>query len=197
MVVVPLLLLSSPGHVLSRKVIADGRRGTASLRAEHRVAARRSSTPWTSVVTMTYRMVRTDAAASDNATTTTTAPAIEPVRYDAPTSTTTTTTDPPPPAPPPTTTTTVARPAPASSSAQNEETGEASWYQAPAGTCASLNIPLGTTVTVTDLSNGLSTTCTVNDRGPYVQGRIIDLSEQTFSQLADPSSGVIDVRVTW
>ncbi len=149
---------------------------------------------------MTYRMIRSDDAAANGSTTSTTQIAIAPVRYDAPTSTTTTTNAPHPPPPPPTTTTTVAHPPPAAATAsdsKNQETGEASWYQAPAGTCASLNIPIGTKVTVTDLSNGLSTTCTVEDHGPYVQGRIIDLSEQTFSQLADPSSGVIDVRVTW
>jgi rare lipoprotein A (peptidoglycan hydrolase) len=50
---------------------------------------------------------------------------------------------------------------------------------------------------VTDLSNGLSTTCTVEDRGPGVSGRIIDLSGQTFSQLAEPSTGVIEVRIGW
>lgn len=196
MVLVPLLLLSNPAHVLSRKAIAGPRRGGAPHRAVDRKAS--ASTPWTSVVMMSYRMIRSEDATANGATTTTTEPAIAPVRYDAPTSTTTTTTTTsPPPPPPPPPTTTVAHPAPAAVSSQNEETGGASWYQAPAGTCASLNIPLGTTATVTDLSNGLSTTCTVNDRGPYVQGRIIDLAEQTFSQLADPSSGVIEVRVTW
>jgi rare lipoprotein A len=88
--------------------------------------------------------------------------------------------------------TTTTEPAPA-----NEETGDASWYQAAPGTCASPDIAFGTVVAVTDLATGSSTTCTVNDRGPYVGGRIIDLSEQTFSQLADPSSGVIEVRISW
>jgi rare lipoprotein A len=56
---------------------------------------------------------------------------------------------------------------------------------------------LGTVVTVTDLANGRSVTCRVEDRGPYQNNRIIDLSESTFSQLAPPSVGVIEVRITW
>jgi rare lipoprotein A (peptidoglycan hydrolase) len=76
-------------------------------------------------------------------------------------------------------------------------TGEASWYGAPAGTCAHPWLALGTVVTVTDLATGRSTTCRVADRGPYAGGRIIDLSESTFSLLASPSWGVIEVRITW
>ena len=87
---------------------------------------------------------------------------------------------PPPPAPP--------RPS---------QTGPASWYGAPAGTCAHPSLPLGTLVTVTNLANGRTTTCRVEDRGPYQGGRIIDLSESTFSQLAPPASGVIEVRISW
>jgi rare lipoprotein A len=87
---------------------------------------------------------------------------------------------PPPPAPP--------RPS---------QTGPASWYGAPAGTCAHPSLPIGTLVTVTNLANGRTTTCRVEDRGPYQGGRIIDLSESTFSQLAPPASGVIEVRISW
>ena len=77
------------------------------------------------------------------------------------------------------------------------QTGPASWYGAPAGTCAHPSLPLGTVVTVTNLANGRTTTCRVEDRGPYQGGRIIDLSEATFSQLAPPASGVIEVRISW
>jgi rare lipoprotein A (peptidoglycan hydrolase) len=52
-------------------------------------------------------------------------------------------------------------------------------------------------VTVTDLSTGASVQCTVDDREANTPGRVIDLSEATFSQLADPSVGIIDVRLTW
>jgi rare lipoprotein A (peptidoglycan hydrolase) len=77
------------------------------------------------------------------------------------------------------------------------QSGPASWYPAPTGTCAHPSLPIGTIVTVTDIASGRSTTCRVADRGPYEGGRIIDLSEGTFAQLASPSSGVIEVRITW
>lgn len=97
---------------------------------------------------------------------------------------TTTTTAPRP------TTTTTAPPA-------HTQTGQASWYDAPAGTCAHPSAPMGTIITVTDVDNGRQTKCRVADRGPYSGGRIIDMSKDTFANLADPSTGVIDVRITW
>ncbi|HUY63405.1 MAG TPA: septal ring lytic transglycosylase RlpA family protein [Acidimicrobiales bacterium] len=99
--------------------------------------------------------------------------------------------------PPRATTTTTAPPAPKPAGSGNEETGEASWYQAPAGTCASPDLAFGTTVTVTDLSTGDSVTCTVDDRQARSPGRVIDLAEATFAKLADPSTGLIEVRLTW
>jgi len=104
-------------------------------------------------------------------------------------------TDPPTTSPPTTrapTTTTTTTPPPS-----NTETGPASWYQAPAGTCAHPTIPFGTVVRVENLANGATTTCRVEDRGPYQGGRIIDLSEATFSQIASTSDGVIQVRISW
>ena len=98
----------------------------------------------------------------------------------------------------PTTTTTAPRPTTTTTAApSNSQTGAASWYQAPAGYCAHPTLPFGTVVTVTNLANGASTTCTVEDRGPYEGGRIIDLAESTFSQIASPSQGVIQVRIQW
>jgi len=90
----------------------------------------------------------------------------------------------------PTTTTTTAP-------ARPSQTGPASWYSAPAGTCAHQTLPFGTVVTVTNLATGATTTCRVSDRGTYEGGRIIDLAESTFSQIADPSRGVIQVKITW
>jgi rare lipoprotein A (peptidoglycan hydrolase) len=37
----------------------------------------------------------------------------------------------------------------------------------------------------------------VDDRGPYLDGRIIDLSPDVFSSLASTSQGVIDVQLSW
>jgi hypothetical protein len=75
--------------------------------------------------------------------------------------------------------------------------GGASWYGAPSGTCAHRTLPFGTTLTVTNLANGRTTTCRVSDRGPYIRGRIVDLSRDRFAALASTSQGVIPVRIGW
>jgi rare lipoprotein A (RlpA)-like double-psi beta-barrel protein len=99
------------------------------------------------------------------------------------------------------TTTTVPRPRPTPTTTApppaHSETGGASWYEAPDGTCANNDAPMGTVVTVTDVSTGRSVTCQVTSRGPFASGRIIDLAETTFSRLAPAATGVIQVRVTW
>jgi rare lipoprotein A len=93
---------------------------------------------------------------------------------------------------------TTAAPAPATTAAPaNSQEGGASWYDYNPGECAHQTLPRGTVVTVTNLANGASTTCVVTDRGPYGAGRIIDLDRGTFAQLADPSAGIIQVRITW
>jgi rare lipoprotein A len=48
-----------------------------------------------------------------------------------------------------------------------------------ADNAASKTLPLGTTATVTNVETGQSATVTIQDRGPYVKGRIIDLSPAT------------------
>lgn len=75
--------------------------------------------------------------------------------------------------------------------------GVISWYGSPAGTCASPYLPFGTVVTVTNFGNGLSTHCIVNDRGPYVTGRILDLSPVTFSQIAPLGQGLFFGGISW
>ncbi len=76
-------------------------------------------------------------------------------------------------------------------------TGDASWYQAAPGTCAHPTLPFGTVVTIVDVANGHTGTCSVDDRGPYEGGRIIDLSYDVFEQLAPAGLGIIDVRLSW
>jgi hypothetical protein len=106
-----------------------------------------------------------------------------------------TTTSPPPPPP---TTTTAPIPQIHAIKSVNAQSGEATWYaQATPGYCASPNLPFGTIVRVTNRANGLSVACTVNDREADNPGRVIDLSYQDFSQIADPNEGIITVSVTW
>ena len=95
------------------------------------------------------------------------------------------------------TTPTTAKPRPTATTPPRTQSGRASWYNHDAGICAHKTLPFGTVVTVTNVANGKSVQCTVGDRGPYVQGWIIDLNPREFDQLAPQSTGVIDVRLTW
>lgn len=62
-------------------------------------------------------------------------------------------------------------------------------------TAAHRTLPFGTKVKVTNLANSQSTTVKINDRGPFIQGRIIDLSRSAFSDIADTDEGIIKVRI--
>ncbi len=62
-------------------------------------------------------------------------------------------------------------------------------------TAAHPTLPLGTRVLVTNLRNGRSVEVRVNDRGPVVDGRIIDLSYAAARELDAVSDGVIPVRL--
>ena len=128
-------------------------------------------------------------------TTTTTAPPTTTTPPPAATTTTaaptTTTAPPPPPPPPPTTTTTVPPPS-------HDQAGQATWYaQAPAGMCASPTLPFGTVITAVNNATGASTVCRVDDREGSDYPRVVDLSPEGFSQIADLNQGVVDVTISW
>jgi len=63
-------------------------------------------------------------------------------------------------------------------------------------TAAHRDLPFGTTVRVTNLSNNKSVVLKINDRGPFVKGRIIDVSYAAAKKLDFIKEGVIRVRVT-
>jgi rare lipoprotein A len=89
--------------------------------------------------------------------------------------------------------------APSSGGSEGSATqGGATWYEeAPAGTCAHRTLAFGTVVTVTRLATGASTTCRVQDRGPFVSGMIIDLSMDTFAEIASTDDGISQVQISW
>jgi rare lipoprotein A len=107
----------------------------------------------------------------------------------------------------------VAHPAPASEPAcapSFSQYGLASWYgeafqlrQTASGepfdmnelTAAHRFLPLNTVVRVTNLRNGQSVVVRINDRGPYVRGRTIDLSSYAAKQLGMRNSGLAPVRI--
>jgi len=63
-------------------------------------------------------------------------------------------------------------------------------------TAASPALPLGSYARVTNLDNGQSVVVRVNDRGPYVRGRGIDLSQAAAERLGFKREGLARVRVT-
>lgn len=90
------------------------------------------------------------------------------------------------------------------------ETGNASWYgdsfhgkETASGekfnmydyTAAHRTHTFGTKLKVTNLANNKSVIVRVNDRGPYVKTRIIDLSKRAFADIASLETGVIKVSV--
>lgn len=92
------------------------------------------------------------------------------------------------------------------------ESGSASWYgadfhgrltangeifAATAITCASPVLPLPSYVRVTNLDNGRSMICRVNDRGPYLHGRVMDMSYRAASLLGYADKGVGNIQVQY
>lgn len=66
-------------------------------------------------------------------------------------------------------------------------------YNAYGLTAAHKSLPFGTRVRVTNQSNGKSVIVRINDDGPHVYGRSLDLSYGAFAQIAPPSRGVVSV----
>lgn len=60
-------------------------------------------------------------------------------------------------------------------------------------TTAHRSLPFGTRLKVTNQKNGKSVIVKVNDRGPFIRGRELDLSYAAFSKIASPSRGVVNV----
>ena len=61
-------------------------------------------------------------------------------------------------------------------------------------TAAHITIKFGTLVEVTNISNNKSVVVKINDRGPFIKGRDIDLSKKAFKEIASISSGVIKIK---
>jgi rare lipoprotein A len=60
---------------------------------------------------------------------------------------------------------------------------------------ASKTLPLGSVAKVTNLENGKTATVKIEDRGPYVNGRVVDLAPQVADQLDLKQKGVVPVEV--
>jgi rare lipoprotein A (peptidoglycan hydrolase) len=75
------------------------------------------------------------------------------------------------------------------------QSGIASWFEADGLVAAHRSLPLGSVVKVTDADTGKSVTVRINQRGPWVEGRVIDLSDDAFQRLAPLGTGTIKVTV--
>jgi rare lipoprotein A len=93
--------------------------------------------------------------------------------------------------------------------ARADQLGHASWYSLPSNvtangeqmdpnelTAAHRSLPFGTRVLVENLSNGRSVVVRINDRGPFIGGRIIDLSKAAAASIGMIDTGTAKVRVT-
>jgi len=90
---------------------------------------------------------------------------------------------------------------------QGVETGIASFYWQPqavacggrfnpsAMTAAHKTLPCGSQVRVTNVTNGRTAVVTINDRGPFIKGRIIDLSKAAAELIGMTKAGVVPVKV--
>ena len=95
-----------------------------------------------------------------------------------------------------------------SDNAMAAQCGKASWYKMGTRTAsgepmnanilaaAHPTLPFGTKVRVDNLANGRSVVVRINDRGPYVRGRIIDVTRGAAVQLDMIKTGTAKVRVT-
>jgi rare lipoprotein A len=100
-----------------------------------------------------------------------------------------------------------AQPAVVTTGAQGESHGVASFYRnqtrtasgerASPGelTAAHRTLPFGTRVRVTDVDTGRSVTVRVNDRGPFVPGRIVDISHSAAETLGITERGLARVKL--
>ena len=62
-------------------------------------------------------------------------------------------------------------------------------------TAAHNTLPFGTRIKVTNVRNGKSVKVTVNDRGPHVKGRIVDVSRKAANKLDLVDAGVVPVQL--
>jgi rare lipoprotein A len=76
-----------------------------------------------------------------------------------------------------------------------QETASGETFDQNALTAAHRTLPMGTEAKVTNLETGQSVTVTINDRGPYVPGRQLDLSQAAAKQIGLTKKGVAKVKI--
>jgi len=78
---------------------------------------------------------------------------------------------------------------------QHRKTASGEPFNNNALTAAHKTLPFGTEVLVKNLNNGKTINVRINDRGPFVKGRIIDLTRAAFSSIDSLDKGVAKVEI--
>ena len=78
---------------------------------------------------------------------------------------------------------------------EGTQTASGERFNTMAMTAAHPTLPFGTKLRVTDVSSGKSVTVRVNDRGPYVQGRVVDVSYSAANALGMIGKGLTNVKL--
>lgn len=78
---------------------------------------------------------------------------------------------------------------------QGRKTASGQRLNNSAMTAAHKTLPFGTRVRVTNIKNGKTVDVVINDRGPFVRGRVIDLARAAFVKIEDLRMGLADVEV--
>ena len=68
-------------------------------------------------------------------------------------------------------------------------------YRPELATCAHRTHRFGTRLVVTAVGSGRTAECRVNDRGPWVKGRVLDVSKSVAKELGMIGPGVLEVRI--
>ena len=78
---------------------------------------------------------------------------------------------------------------------QGKTTANGEAYDMNELTAAHKTLPLGTVAKVTNLENNKSVIVRINDRGPYIEGREIDLSQSSFAKIGKLGKGLMKVNI--
>lgn len=78
---------------------------------------------------------------------------------------------------------------------QPQRVASGGWFNPNAMTAAHKTLAFGTKVRVTNKHNGRSVVVTINDRGPYIAGRVIDLSKAAAGVIGMQGAGVVPVSL--
>lgn len=76
-----------------------------------------------------------------------------------------------------------------------QKTANGKWFTPDKMWAAHKTLPFGTKIKVTNVNNGKSVIVTINDRGPYIKGRVLDLSKSAFAKIAAIKKGLCKVKI--